>query len=482
MLPFGGVIPNRGRPPRPHNVPNIPRLQMNPPVRPARNRYVPIPSTREFLITIQNFVGTHNDVSLAILPLVTKFVIGREENDENDGYHFHCYVYTIREHPVINELRERLRLRLFPNMPRHLVSLNIKSLDKPKDVTSAIHYVSKADRYVRLLNVPERKCHLYFRTHSWIRKNPVFDEMHHFVFEFVISKKNRKDDLLSLHQNYWGEVALQAKLLRHQQQGREFLDTHILLPGQWVSDLHEWCTAVLLLPLDRPLENPKEKNLFLHGPPGYGKTRTLESLLPELLTRAYFPTSAGQFLFTGLRRNHKAIYFCDACPEVWELLPIREVLLRVTEGNLVSVELKHRDPVNVEFYGPVIIVSNFDPPMNEGFHRAFHRRFTIIHADRSWNECAQFVDIIPETPPELIVDIENAIDEVLHDNSPPVIQGDPPINEEENNQAGVDENNQPGVQDDIGIHAVAPVENSPQPALENLPIDGSFDWLNLPFE
>ena len=394
FLPFGGVIPPRGRPPNPQN--GMP-IHVGGPRRP--NRYVPPPSTREFLVTLQNYVGTQVTISVAIGDLVTKYVIAKESNAENEGYHFHMYLHTRRDFPLIRELREHLRIRLFANIPEVLVSINIKSLDTPKSVARALKYVSKGDRYCLVLNVAESKLHLYFRTHSWVRRTRVFDELHPFFFEYVVTLKHRKEDLLSMHQAYWGAVALANQLERHRNQGREFLDNHFIRPNTWVSLLQDWCTDMLQLPFDRPTENPKLKCLFLWGHPGHGKTHTLESLLPELCTHAYFPSTIGNFMFTGLRACHKAIYFSDAYPELWECLPVREMLLRLTESKNVAIEMKHKDPIPIEFHGPVFIVSNFGPPPNEGYQRAFHRRFTIIHAERSWDQCVEHINVIPETQP-----------------------------------------------------------------------------------
>lgn len=387
MFPFGGLMPIRGRPRNPiipAAVPVPPRHQQPP----ARNRNVRLveASTTDFLITIHDYANTLTELTEVIENMAHQYVIGKEETTTRAAAaHYHIYLKTNAEFRTIAELRNLLQERLFPEMQG--ASINIKSCDTVQAIAKAIKYCTKSDRFAIVKNISESKCHLFFRTHSWVRRNPTFDVMSPFFFEFTVTLKNSKELLSSIHTSYWDSVALDKKLQRHIQQCAEFDECYTVNPNTWLSTLRTWSTIANQLRTDIPETDPKNRCVLLHGAAGTGKTRALEMFAPQLCTYAYYPGPVGQFMFSGLQSSHKSIYFSDTQPELWENHEIREMFLRLSEGDMISVEVKHKNPRLIECTCPILMVTNFLPPPQTREFQPFHRRFTVIHANEQWDNC-----------------------------------------------------------------------------------------------
>jgi len=346
----------------------------------------------DFFLTLHNYEHNRETIENVISTMASKYIISRENNEHfNDEipFHFHVYLHTTTELSM-QTLRTRVTNSLFKNIPVSRISINIQLLSSEKAISNTLKYATKGDRFALVKNISLRKLDMYFRVHHWIRTHHHFDTADPFYFEFVCKTKHLRKELLIMHTTYWNKVRLWDLVNKLQKRQDVFFKEYDIQPSNWLHQVFSWCTQVqVALAENNEIENPQQRCLMIHGLPGTGKSYAVEMLLPKLTTFAYYPSPAtSEFMFSGINSSHKCIYFADVSKDLWANQIVREMFLRLTEGNLLSVSVKHVDPMTVYFTGVIIMVSNYHPPDGDDMvSLAFRRRFKVIHANCKWSEC-----------------------------------------------------------------------------------------------
>lgn len=343
--------------------------------------------TRNFFVTFSQFNGSREDVVVVLRELnCSRYVVALENHHDAEGRVTGCHIHAFfkTEVPILlTDLRHHLCASLGENFVNRLnPAINLQPITEA-DVRSKVEYATKEDLSAVIVGVPLSYASLYFRQYVYIKTHRVFCYNDPLVFEC----KHELPYLLKRHSEFWEKQDF-AKVEDEQRiANQEFTRKHAINGGTWVDDLNTWIQAAsFMLSQEHHLQTApttyKQRNLYLWGDSGVGKTTTLEMLLPSLANVCFTPTSnEATFAYSGLNSATRAIYIPDA--DKIFFANHRETVLRLAEGKVLSIASKFSGPLKMAFHGLFVVVSNYQPPVDP----AFVNRFTIIHACRVWSAC-----------------------------------------------------------------------------------------------
>jgi hypothetical protein len=294
------------------------------------------------------------------------------------GHHFHVLLKL----PIqlsLQQLRASIMNGLHADRPD--ASLNIKSIASDTHFKSVTKYDSKYDREPMCFNMPMGNLNLLPQLDAFaVRTSSRYDPCD----ALVVNNPYANSVIQQYHERRSEDLQLAKEYNQRVVEKANWNANFTPIPGTWIDRLHKWIEALPQVPAE--VKDCKRSNVYIHGPGGTGKSYQVETLMPDLVY-AFMPSTSDQFAFNGLHADHRAIYISDADNRIFE--DHREQMLRLLDGRPVSLNQKNKKAIRVLFNKPVVIVSNYDPPPEDGTiaEKAIRRRFEVIKAEETYDTC-----------------------------------------------------------------------------------------------
>lgn len=339
-----------------------------------------------FELTLARCELNKDHVFFALEDMCSEIVVSEEEHD-NGGKHFHCYLKLVEKH-TIKELRPAVADALFCEATPS--SIHLSSL---KNAKHWIKYITKEDTLPLSKNVDTSLFHISWKIHSYVTRNETFSRMHPFVRQNLCMS----NIIEKVHGDYWDKAAVRTWM-------REPATLYCEQDVEWVKCLGEAIAA--------------RRHVYLFGETGVGKTTAINQFVKSTGVRvAFLPCALDKFEWSQVADSPDVVVAGDAPAEY--LTAHRSTILQLCDNSLVSINVKCKPIKQIQFRGTLIIVSNFKP---EG-DAALLRRFTVIEAKS--NAVTKFE---PEIKAEVVADdvadvimIDSDDDEVLCNNNDCII-------------------------------------------------------------
>lgn len=300
------------------------------------------------------------------------------------------------EYPTPVQVRRR-----FEPMCPHVIapqrpSINVKPLRTKQARSNSLQYVCKWDRDPTAVNVCRSKLSWLVQLEDYTLRCP----SHQLDDPWVVANYSRESFIAKYHGCRSTKLFQEEEERNLREEAATFADAFAVIPGEnWLARLQMWCANIPnaeQLRAGRGTFDRRRKNLFLWGRSGVGKTHNLSIFLPHQIAHSYTPVlSSPQFAFSGLEVDRPAIYCPDTDERAWVNNENREAFLCAGDGRPIPFDRKHQNGAKINYRNLVILVSNFPIPALQ-LYEAFANRFTIIHANRPWQECVE--ELAPHPP------------------------------------------------------------------------------------
>jgi len=132
------------------------------------------------------------------------------------------------------------------------------------------------------------------------------------------------------------------------------------------------------------------EHLYIEGPPGYGKTELVDSMLRQM--KVWKSGEPSYFMFGTLNEDYDTVWFEDF--DITKMGLMMSTLLSLMDGKPCTISRKHEDDKTILFKGRFIFTSNY--PIGPNDH--FRRRVKSIYVQHKMHDCLGCVsDVVPVT-------------------------------------------------------------------------------------
>lgn len=329
---------------------------------------------KDFELTLSQSTLCKAHVFMALEEFCESLVVSQEahtnEHGVQVGSHFHCYLRLYKRDRIVG-LRGVARSNLFDDDEETQESIHISTLRNAKHW---IKYITKEDTHPMVKNVDKGTFHQSYKIHEYIRNHEVYNT----TDPFIRQNPSLVNIIGRMHTEYWSKVTMNNHRLA--------VIARPVMPDyeiNWVQRVSETLT--------------QHKNLYLYGDTGVGKTVCINWLLQTNIGTVYLPCGSTNWEFGEI--NNCTVYAVAGDAGESYLSSHRQAILRLTDGDPISINVKCGGFKTVIFKGILIVISNYPPEQDA----ALLRRFTVINA----NEYGVSETIQPKT--EIQEDVEETI-------------------------------------------------------------------------
>lgn len=317
---------------------------------------------KEFGLTLAQSTLCKEHVWASLVEMCEALLVAKEAHG-GGGYHFHIFLRLYHKRRVV-ELREDVLANLSGGDPSSMGPASLH-LDTLRNGKHWIKYCTKEDTDPLYINIDEGLFHQSWKIYDFIRNNEIFDSLQPFCRQnpSLINIMRRQ------HQQYWDKV--------HSQRFEKQVIQSTFKPNYEIT----WVREVTDL-----LATPTPKHLYIFGPTGTGKTTLINNLLLIHKSHIQVPCSKSPFEWSQVDSSVKLIIAADAPPNY--VTAHREMILKLCDNQLVSINEKCAPLKRVHFSGSLVIISNYPPEFSldhagdaSTYDPALLRRFQIINAD-----------------------------------------------------------------------------------------------------
>lgn len=268
-----------------------------------------------------------------------------QENHLDGTKHLHIFARFV-EKKKLQEVREMV---IF-------VSEHSGDVQTVKCADRVLTYITKYEYPVLYKGVSSSKFHFSYRAREWANKTEVF----RYSDPFVLSTPQYYKFLQNLHKEVQENRSKGSGL-------GEPIELCVAYRN-WSMIVAEWWNSWLKNGFKH-----KKKQLYLHGRSNVGKTSFVEMMVKSCRERVFLP-GVGKFGFQNLSpKFHRVILFEEFKAEFHSI----DLLKRLIAGEKCALSVKGCADLYVKWEGPVIFVSNYEPPDND----AFYNRINVVFAD-----------------------------------------------------------------------------------------------------
>lgn len=328
-----------------------------------------------FFITLNKVDWTKSDIGewLLLEPnLIDELCVSEEKYEppldsttlqpsQSNERHHHIYMKTINGF-FFDEIQEIFRI--FTG--EETWSINIQQCKSKK---ATLLYITKYEKAPFLHNVRVSECSLYTKAwhhaiSNYTSPRPI-ETAHPFIVASGIANKGFIINIIQAHLD---------QLQKQKMQNRHFMP--INRQCKLSNDIAE---SIIKL-----------ENVYIEGPPGYGKTELIDILTKE--KKIYKVGRSNNFTFGSVTDDIEILWFEDFVFENFK--DNMEVILSLMDRKPTTVSQKLRDDRTLYFTGQFIFISNFPVPPNE---ERFTRRIKHHYINHKMYECQGcYPDFIPD--------------------------------------------------------------------------------------
>lgn len=322
-----------------------------------------------FELTLSRSSLNKEHVFYSLEGISKELIVSQEEHDDGRGHHFHVYCKTAKK-LFVHEFTEAVIEAIFgeDQMGESVHTSTLKSK------RSWVKYITKEDTTPMHKGVDTGDFHTSWKIHRFIERNRDWNPLHHFVRQ----NPGMHNIVKTMHTHYWNKNA--EKVYRNEYR-RISPDYSV----EWVSTL--WDLTY-------------QKNIYLWGPTGTGKTVCVEQFTRYMKTTR-LSCGNSQWEFGEIQDNTTMVIAGDAPADY--MLTHREMLLQLADRRMVVINQKCGPIKTLRFVGTIIIVSNYSPADIFSQHPELKRRFNEVHAsEKGWTE-SQRPEVKTETDHEEII-------------------------------------------------------------------------------
>lgn len=266
--------------------------------------------------------------------------------DGDQGKHHHCFLET----------REPMQLVEIQAIVNTLTDDKGYDLQVCKSRNSWIKYITKSDGAPFLFNVSVSECSLFARAQNHIKNKYKRPSPIDTADDFMVSAGNFRNVIIDMANRH-------VKKLRCELQAQR---------TSFEPNMECWFTRHVYKCL---LDN---KHIYLYGPPGVGKTETVDRIVKSFST--WRSNQNDKWMFGTLEENHRYAVFEDFDLYGFSQLP---TLLSIMDGKPVSISEKYKNDEIKMFSVCCIFISNYTLCNTS----PLYRRVSYIDVTHKMYEC-----------------------------------------------------------------------------------------------